>query len=230
MNLGLVIPLFNEEALVTEVVASVHAILAAENIDHIIVLVNNGSTDGTAAMVDDLAQAENVIAIHFRENAGYGGGILGGLAWFEQSELPDVIGWGWGDGQINAKVLPTLFRACAAGAPLAKVTRKERRDGLKRQLMTNAYAATTRAFGIRTEDVNGCPKLMTRDAFHQLQLQSSDWFLDAEAIIGAERRGWNIASETVPMLQRKAGRSKVNLHTVFEFAWNLTKWRVQSGS
>ena len=228
MKLGLVIPLFNEEALVTEVVASIHAILAAEDIDHTIVLVNNGSTDGTAAMVDDLAQAENVIAIHFRENAGYGGGILAGLAWFEQSGLPDVVGWCWGDGQVNAKVLPALFEACVKGAHLAKVTRKERHDGLKRQAITTAYAATTRALGIRTTDVNGCPKLMTRDAFHQLQLQSADWFLDAEAIIGAEQRGWRIASQTVPMLRRKAGKSKVNLGTVFEFVWNLSKWRVQS--
>ena len=228
MKLGLVIPLFNEEALVTEVVASIHSILAAAAIEHTLVLVNNGSTDGTANMVDDLAQAENVIAIHFRENEGYGGGILAGLAWFEQHDFPDVIGWCWGDGQVSGQVLPDLFRACAEGTPLAKVVRKERQDGLKRQVITTAYAATTRALGIRTPDVNGCPKLMTREAFHQLQLQSGDWFLDAEAVIGAEQHGWAIANENVVMLPRKAGRSKVNWRTVLEFGWNLSKWRVQS--
>ncbi len=228
MKLGLVIPLFNEAALVTEVVASIHSILVAEDIEHTIVLVNNGSTDDTAGLVDDLAQADNVISIHFRENAGYGGGILAGLAWFEQTGMPDVIGWCWGDGQVSAKVLPDLFRACTEGAHMAKATRKERRDGLKRQVITTAYAATTRVLGIQTPDVNGCPKLMTKETFHQLQLQSADWFLDAEAIIGAEQQGWKIENHTVVMHKRKAGTSKVNWRTVLEFGWNLSKWRVQS--
>jgi len=228
MRLGLVIPLFNEEDLITEVVASIHSTLAAENIEHTIVLVNNGSTDRTRELVEDLAHAENVEAIHFRDNEGYGGGILAGLAWFEQSGMPDVIGWCWGDGQVSATVLPSLFRACTQGAPMAKVTRTARQDGLQRQVLTAAYAATTSALGIRTPDVNGCPKLMTRDAFEQLQLMSDDWFLDAEAIIGAEQHGWDIATETVTMHRRMAGRSKVNWRTVLEFTWNLTRWRVQS--
>ena len=228
MQLGLVIPLLNEQELVTEVVASIHSTLKAENIPHILVLVNNGSTDKTGPLIDDLAQSDSVHAIHLRENAGYGGGILAGLAWLEQNDLPDVIGWCWGDGQINPQVLPTLFSACASGTPLAKVTRKERQDGLHRQFVTTAYAATTRTLGIRTSDVNGCPKLMTREAFNILQPASQDWFLDAEVIIGAEKRNWSIASENVIMRPRKAGLSKVNWKTIVEFGWNLTRWRVES--
>ena len=228
MQLGLVIPLLNEQDLVTEVVASIHSTLEAENIPHTLVLVNNGSTDQTGPLVDDLAQAESVHAIHLRENAGYGGGILAGLAWMEQRGLPDVIGWCWGDGQVDPRVLPELFSACASGSPLAKATRRERKDGLHRQLITNAYAVTTRALGIRTPDVNGCPKLMTRDAFLDMQPQSQDWFLDAEVVIAAEQRNWSIASRNVVMRPRKAGESKVNWRTIIEFGWNLTRWRVQS--
>ena len=229
MQLGLVIPLLNEHELVTEVVASIHATLNAAEIEHIIVLVNNGSTDQTGIQIDDLAQSDSVHAIHLRENAGYGGGILAGLAWLEQSELPDVIGWCWGDGQVSPQVLPSLYLACAGGTHIAKVRRKERRDGLNRQVITTAYAAATRMLGIRTADVNGCPKLMTREAFTTLQPSSQDWFLDAELIIGAEKRNWSIHSENVTMEARRAGTSKVNWKTVVEFGWNLARWRVQSG-
>jgi len=228
MRLGLVIPLLNEQELVTEVVASIHSTLAAANIEHTLVLVNNGSTDQTGHLIEGLAQADSVEAIHLRENAGYGGGILTGLAWFEQNGMPDVIGWCWGDGQVAPSVLPVLYEKCITGTPLAKVVRKERKDGLKRQVITTGYAATTRALGIRTPDVNGCPKLMTREAFETLQPRSQDWFLDAEIVIGAERNGWEIASESVVMHPRKAGRSKVNWKTIVEFTWNLSRWHVES--
>ena len=228
MQLGLVIPLLNEHELVTEVVATIHATLHAAQIEHIIVLVNNGSTDQTGTRIDELAQSDSVHAIHLRENAGYGGGILAGLAWLERGGLPEVVGWCWGDGQVSPHVLPSLFSACMGGAHIAKVTRKERRDGLNRQVITTAYAAATRTLGIRTADVNGCPKLMTREAFTTLQPASLDWFLDAELIIGAERRNWSIHSENVTMEARRAGSSKVNWKTIVEFGWNLTRWRVQS--
>ena len=228
MQLGLVIPLLNEHELVTEVVASIHSTLEAAEISHIIVLVNNGSTDQTGAKIDDLAQSDSVHAIHLRENAGYGGGILAGFAWLEQDGLPDVVGWCWGDGQVSPQVLPSLFTACLNGSHIAKVTRKDRRDGLSRQLVTTGYAAATRALGIRTADVNGCPKLMTQEAFNVLQPESQDWFLDAELIIGAEEHDWSIHSENVTMQPRRAGRSKVSWKTVVEFGWNLTRWRVQS--
>lgn len=228
MRLGLVIPLYDEEELVTEVVASIHATLKQAGIEHVLVLVNNGSQDQTAALVDDLSLDASVVAIHLRENAGYGGGILAGLAWLEQNEMPDVVGWIWGDGQVSPSALPPLFAACAAGAPLAKAVRKERHDGLQRQAITTVYAAATRVLGIHAEDVNGCPKLMTRAAFEELQPRSSDWFLDAEVVVKAEQRNWEIATHPVIMRARTAGHSKVNWHTVAEFALNLTRWRFGS--
>jgi glycosyltransferase involved in cell wall biosynthesis len=225
MRLGLIIPLYEEEDLVTEVVAAIHSTLVQADIEHTLVLVNNGSHDQTGSLVDDLAQDPSVVCIHLRENAGYGGGILAGLAWLEQDGMPDVVGWIWGDGQVSPSALPPLFDACAAGTPLAKAVRKERQDGLKRHIITTAYAATTRAFGIQSEDVNGCPKLMTRSAFEELQPRSTDWFLDAEVVLGAEQRNWEIATHPVVMRARTGGRSKVNWQTVAEFALNLTRWR-----
>ena len=43
MSLGLVIPLFNEEALVADVVAELHRVLNEAGIEHRLLLVNNGS-------------------------------------------------------------------------------------------------------------------------------------------------------------------------------------------
>jgi dolichol-phosphate mannosyltransferase len=228
MKLGLIIPLFNEAELVTEVVASIDATLDQAEISYTLVLVNNGSCDDTGALIDDLAQAPSIQALHLRENAGYGGGILAGLAFLEQQGLPDIIGWCWGDGQVSPRAIPPLFHACAQGAPMAKTVRTERQDGALRQVVTTSYSMVMRSLGCTAPDVNGCPKLMTKEAFLSLQPRSMDWFLDAEVVLGAQSRGGEIATHPVTMRPRSAGRSKVRWTTVGEFAWNLVRWRVQN--
>jgi len=225
MSLGLVLPLYNEEALVQEVVSDILAVLHAAKIPAQLVLVNNGSRDQTGPLIDDLATQSEVDAVHLDKNAGYGGGILAGLAALQDLGLPEVVGWCWGDGQVPADVLAPLYRACQKGAPLAKAVRSERHDGNWRKVVTTGYALTMQGIGCTVPDVNGCPKLMRREAFEALAPRSKDWFLDAEVVLGAQARGWEIAHHPTVMRARKAGKSKVHLNTMVEFAWNLLRWR-----
>jgi len=215
MRLGLAVPLFNEAPLVEAVTRDLVA--ALEGIDFTLALVDNGSTDGTGELVDRMA-GERVLAVHLRDNRGYGGGILAGL---EALGEADVLGWAWGDGQVDPSVIPCLLAAIEGGAVLAKARRTRRQDGWRRRVLTTAYAGVMRLAGVSTPDVNGCPKLLRRDAFDALHLRATDWFLDAEAVLGAEARGWPIANEPVVMRSRPAGHSKVRAATVLEFAGHL---------
>ncbi len=225
MSLGLVIPLLDEVDLVASVTEAIHSTLTKAKIAHTLVLVNNGSTDGTGQAIDTLAQSMPIQTVHLAQNAGYGGGILAGLDAMTD-DPPEVMGWCWGDGQVQPETLPPLYRACTRGAPLAKVVRTERQDGLTRRLVTTGYAWATRTIGSVHPDVNGCPKLLRREALEALAPQSTDWFLDAEVVLGAQARGWEIATHPTVMMPRTAGRSKVSAATVAEFAWNLTRWRL----
>ena len=226
MSLGLVIPLFNEEALVADVVADIHRLLDEAGIEHRLVLVNNGSRDGTGDIVDGLAQTLPVTALHLDKNAGYGGGILAGMnALLKDDDTPEVIGWSWGDGQVPAAVLPPLYRACVRGADLAKAVRTERHDGTWRKLVTTAYSETMRAFGCNIADVNGCPKLFRADVFARLSPTSTDWFIDAEVVLTAQALELEITHHPTVMNARAGGKSKVHLGTMAEFAWNLARWR-----
>ncbi len=225
MSLGLVLPLYDEEALVQGVVADIVAVLQAADISSQLVLVNNGSRDKTGEIIDGLATQPNIVAVHLDKNAGYGGGILAGLDALRASGLPEVVGWCWGDGQVPPDVLAPLYRACQKGAPLAKAVRSERHDGAWRKLVTTGYTMTMRGLGCTVPDVNGCPKLLRREALTALTPQSRDWFLDAEVVLAAQSRGWQIAHHPTVMRPRKGGKSKVHLNTMVEFAWNLLRWR-----
>ena len=91
MTLGLSIPLYNEATLVTEVVASIHAALQQAQIQSTLVLVNNGSEDRTGEIVDDLAIPGEIEVVHLRQNHGYGGGILAGLAHLDDKARVELV-------------------------------------------------------------------------------------------------------------------------------------------
>lgn len=224
--LGLSIPLYNEGALVVSVIDAIQAALGP--LPHRLALVNNGSQDDTAVKIDALAMRPEVLAIHLSENAGYGGGILAGLEALAASDQPpDVIGWCWGDDQIDPVVLPELLRRCRDGADLAKVRRIERQDGRRRRLISATYARIMATLGTTTPDINGCPKLFRTEALTALDLTHRDWFLDCEAICKAEAAGMRIAAVPAVMRPRTAGVSKVNWATVAEFVDNIVRYRLR---
>jgi glycosyltransferase involved in cell wall biosynthesis len=226
VRLGLSIPLYNEEILIAQVVAALQSTLDDAKIEYTLVLVDNGSTDGTGKIVDELARGDNVEAIHLPKNAGYGGGILAGLDHMRREGLPNVVGWYWGDGQVSPEILPPLFRAIVKGADMAKAHRTERQEGLNRRLIAKTYASFMWLAGVKTPDVNGCPKLLSRSTLEALRPSSTDWFIDAEVVIGAEERGLVIASHPTTMLRRQGGASKVKVRTLIEFFWNIFRWKL----
>ena len=223
--LGLSIPLYNEGALVVSVIDAIQAALAP--LPHRLALVNNGSQDDTAAKIDALAQRPQILAVHLSDNAGYGGGILAGLqALSALRPSPDLIGWCWGDDQIDPAVLPALVQRCRDGADLAKIQRIERQDGRRRWLISATYATIMSALGTATPDINGCPKIFRAEALGALALTHTDWFLDCEAVCKAEAAGLHIDNVPAVMRARTAGVSKVNWATVAEFVDNIARYRL----
>lgn len=228
LSLGLAIPLYNEEGAVENVLHQTMFVLRQENIPFFIATVNNGSTDQTGDILDQIAKHNpEIIPIHFDQNQGYGGGILSGMRALAPKE-PSILGWSWGDGQVSPEVLPKLYRACKNGAQLAKAKRIKRKDGLNRIIQSKFYNRAMQILGTQTKDVNGCPKVFRMEAWEELDLLSQDWFLDAETILLAEKLGWAIHQEPVTMEPRYYNRSKVHLGTTFEFTKNILQWKLKN--
>ena len=216
--------MYNEEGSVERVISRMINHLDSLNISFILAVVNNGSNDATGVILDQLhEQDERIIPIHLETNQGYGGGILAGLKSLNHYK-PSIIGWSWGDGQICATSLSSLYQQCISGADLAKIYRVQRQDGYRRRMISYCYAMGMRQMGTHTTDINGCPKLFRWPFFEQLQLESRDWFLDAEAMLKAEKMGGSIHNEPAIMEARTSGVSKVRLWTLLEFAKNMTRW------
>lgn len=224
MKLGLAIPLYDEEDCAEAVVTALHGALTAARAPFELALVNNGSTDGTGAVLNRLAVGlPGVKVLHLEHNAGYGGGVLVGL----RSLRTPALGWCWGDGQVAPEVVVEAWRRLRAGdVDLVKARRVERQDGAQRAVVSRVYnGLMQRGFGLDITDTNGCPKLMTRAAWDALAPRSTDWFLDPEVMLRAAELGLRVAEVDAVMRPRAGGASKVSGQTVLEFARHLAAWK-----
>jgi len=222
--LGLALPLFNEEAVCETVVRDLSQALVDARVPHTLVLVNNGSQDGTGGVVNRLCgQLPNLRAVHLEVNAGYGGGILAGV---NQLETP-IVGWYWGDGQVGPEVAVACYRLLVAeGLDLVKARRVERQDGSQRLVVSRVYNGLMRAaFSAGTDDVNGCPKLLTRSAWQRLSPRSLDWFLDPEVWLTARELELSTGEVDAVMRPRAGGASKVRGDTLVQFLKHLAAWK-----
>lgn len=220
MKLSLVIPLYNEEANVEAVAGAILHTLRAAGLEFELVLVDNGSRDRTAALIDRLgSENPEIRKVTVAVNQGYGWGVLQGL----RAANGQVLGFMGGDGQTDPADIPKVYRKLVdEDLPLAKVRRVRRHDGAIRILVTLlANLAFFLAFRLRTTDVNGTPKLMRRELYESLDLQCKDWFVDAEVMIKCARRGVRFAEVPVTFGARERGSSNVRLATIVEFLRNI---------
>lgn len=225
---SIVLPFYNEEDVVEEVVRSLILQCQKNRLSVEFILVNNGSSDKTGEIINRLRKEFRIIkSITIGKNMGYGYGVRKGL---ELCHSP-YIGYMWGDGQIKPMYLVRAAKELINNSTLdiCKVVRIKRHDGLKRNLITKIYNLLfSILFLMKMRDVNGTPKLFKSSSYKKLKLLSNDWFLDAEVLIKAKRENLAIKEISAIFTPRAGGTSNVGYLTIFEFLFNILRFRLKS--
>jgi glycosyltransferase involved in cell wall biosynthesis len=224
--ISLVMPCYNEEAIVAQTVRRVLTAFERAGIAMELVVVDNGSRDRTGAILQELAAEHPQIVVHRVEvNIGYGNGILSGLP-LCTAEWIGVIP---ADGQVDAEDAVRLFEdALACGEPvMAKARRRFRMDGPARKAVSIAYNLFFRSLwpGVESLDINGLPKILPREVVQRMQLTSRQWFLDPEIMIKAHYLGIRVLEYNVFARMRGSGLSHVRASTCWEFFTALLRYR-----
>lgn len=195
-----------------------------------LVLVGNyfeGADDVTPEVVRDLAAHDPRIVCSAAVKRGMmGWDMRTGLELADGGCLAVVDG----DGQILPEDLVRVFRELGRGGyDLVKAARVHRGDGLTRRLISLVFNALFRFLfpGLNVRDVNAKPKVMTRAAYERLELESDDWFVDAEIMIQARRLGLRIGEVETDFLALVGRPSFINLRTLLEFLANLARYRLR---
>lgn len=79
--LSVIIPAYNEEKCIKPAYTVIHSLLSENNIDSEFIFVDDGSTDETYQIINELSlQKENIVGLHFSRNFGKEAAISAGLA------------------------------------------------------------------------------------------------------------------------------------------------------
>jgi glycosyltransferase involved in cell wall biosynthesis len=222
--LSIVLPFYNEEECVAEVIAEIQATLICSNISFEILAVQNGSKDRTGEILKTLQdQLESLRIIHVPVNKGFGYGLIQGLT----SSSGEIVGFMSGDSQINPEVIPLLIEHMKkTHSDIGMGRRIIRHDGWLRWIISWNYNFLARLlFGLSMKDLNSHPKLMTRRAYSLMQLRSHNFFIDPEILLKAKRLGLKVCEVDIEFRRRKTGHSNVKWTTCLEFFIDLCRAR-----
>lgn len=210
-QLSLVIPAYNEEAVIGQAVREAEAALAAV-FDHFeILVIDDGSTDGTAEVVEALlADAPHTKLLRHPVNRGYGAALRTGFeaAWF------DLIAFTDADCQFDLGDLAAMV-PFTEQVPIVAGVRVNRQDPWRRRFLSRGYNLLARTLlGTGVRDVDCALKLFRREVLAELLPESRGFFVNTEMLTRARQRGHAVVEVPVTHRPRLGGASKVSLREV----------------
>ncbi len=210
-ELSIVLPFRNQADHVERVLAAYPPVLEAAGISWEIVAVPNACRDETPAMVARAAAADPRIRVVQNPAGGWGKSVRMGLA----AAAAPVVCYANSARTDPVTVVALLAVWKAAGRGIAKASRSARAAPM-RSLGSWLYNLEARLlFGVRCRDVNGTPKIMSRELLAWLAPVQDGDLLDLELLAKAARLGEPIHELVVTGFRRHGGISTTTYLSAF---------------
>jgi len=225
-----VVPTYNERDNLLPIVTRLHdAVPDAE-----LLVVDDGSPDGTGAVADALA-AENPWAhvLHRTSKAGLGAAYVAGFDWALARDY-DVIVEMDADGSHAPEQLPSLLAALEDGdvalgsrwVPGGQVQNWPRwREALSR----GGNRWTRAVLGLPLADATGGFRAYRSEVLQSLPLEeicSQGYCFQVDLVWQAWRAGFSVVEVPITFVERVRGESKMSRAIVVEALWRVTWWGV----
>lgn len=154
MDISVIVPSFNERESLPELTAWIARVMDAHNYSYEVIIVDDGSTDGSWDTIKGLSEADPAIhGIRFRRNYGKSAALYCG---FEKAK-GDVVFTMDADLQDSPDEIPEVYRMVREdGYDLVSGWKQHRKDNaLTKNLPSKLYNATARRItGIKLHDMN----------------------------------------------------------------------------
>lgn len=222
-ELSVVMPAFNEEAVLPTSLAEATATLDLLCEDWELVVVDDGSTDATASLLAAAAARQPRLRVITQEtNRGYAAALIRGF----RACRCDAIFYTDADAQFDLGELACAYPLLAQ-ADMVAGWRQHRQDPwVRRSLSAGFNWLQRRMLGTRARDVDCAFKLFRRSFFEHVGLTSSGFLIDAELYARAHLAGLRVTQLPVRHRPRLAGRSSVQpaaLWRSFAQLWSLAR-------
>ncbi len=209
-GVAMFLPAFNEEAVIAETVAEALDVLEDLDIDHVLVLVDDGSVDQTGAIALDLQSmyGPRRLRVHRHpSNRGYGAALRTGF----QAAVDSGFEWAFfcdADGQFDVSQLRAFLAvADAVQADAVVGYRAERADPLVRRVNAKLWGWLSEALvDHQVKDVDCAFKLVRCSLLSQIELVGDAATISPELLAKARRAGATVIELPVRHLPRRAGQ------------------------
>lgn len=202
-SLSIFMPAFNEEGNIATTIIDARFSAKAVSSDYEIIVVDDGSLDRTAEVVEELGKRDpHIRLVRHRDNRGYGAAVKTGL----QACKKDWIFFTDSDGQFHYDELNRFVQA-SSRADLIIGYRKKRMDPFHRVFVAKVLLKIWNfvLFGLTVRDVDCAYKLFPRAVLKHLHLDTESAITVTELIVKAKKAGFKILQLPVSHYSRKFG-------------------------
>ena len=215
-SVSIVIPLHNEEANVEELVRGITQAMSPLDNDYEVLLINDGSTDSTWALISALAAKDRRIkGISLGSQYGQTIALRAGF----KKACGEIIVAMDGDQQHDPAYLPQFIQTIEEGYDLASGTKAIRPERWFRRFLANfAHFLISRLSGVKMEYFGA-----TFKAYRRYLLQGINLLGDAHRFLGAlvAKNGVRVKEIPIQIKKRKGGKSNYSVRKVFQVLLDL---------
>lgn len=230
LTLSVIIPAFNEDRFIRNVLDQVQSVTLPMGISKEIIVVNDGSTDDTGKILQEIPASGSIHVIHHCRNLGKAAAIRSGI---RQAE-GDVIVIQDADLECSPDDFPKLI------APILRnqtsVVYGSRFKGVVRNMpiinrIANKSANLTAnlLFGSSLTDINTCYKMFRREVLHKIALKSNHFTFDTEITAKILRQGYRIVEIPINYFGRpRSEGKKMNWYRALQVYWGILRFRFEA--
>jgi len=221
-GLSIFFPAYNDSGTIASLVITALRTARELTPDHEVIVVNDGSADKTAEILDELARTyPQVRVVHHETNRGYGGALRSGFA----SATRDLIFYTDGDAQYDPAEMEVLWRRFDESVDLVNGYKISRSDPMHRIVIGRVYHHTVKIlFGLTVRDVDCDFRMMRRSIFEKVHLEKNSGVICLEMMKKITDAGFRIAEVPVHHYHRAYGRSQFfNFRRLFRTAIDVFK-------
>jgi glycosyltransferase involved in cell wall biosynthesis len=205
-SLTVFFPAYNDGGTIASLVITAVQTAALLTPNHEVIVVNDGSSDGTARILDELARLYPQCRVVTHEvNRGYGGALRSGFA----AASKDIVFYTDGDAQYDPSEMALLWHEMKPGIDLVNGYKISRSDPWHRILIGRLYHHIVKImFGLKVRDVDCDFRMMRRSIFDRVHLEKNSGVICLEMMKKIQDARFTIVEVPVHHYHRAYGKSQ----------------------
>jgi glycosyltransferase involved in cell wall biosynthesis len=199
-------PCYNDEATIGRMVELAAKTIDSCGVDGEIIVINDGSTDGSADVLATTAAAEpRLRVVHHESNRGYGGALLSGF----RAATREWVFYTDGDGQFDPAELADLVAKAGPDVDVVQGYKLRRADNLARRVIGRVYHRfVSFAFGLEIRDTDCDFRLIRKAMLDRITLVHTTGVICVELVRKLQDAGARFVEVPVHHYPREHGQSQ----------------------